>query len=303
MQPGIVETVKPLCRPYTVSHFEIEHKIESNGIHADIRRFGWNYTCDASFEANAYYIDYSLTRRSTGTRLLNTGRRPTGPPGQIVFLPAGSVFDAHCEPSEHRLLCLTFEHSSAMRLFESEEPVFGLPPCLDVRAPRVRQALGRLAEEVRGPGFGHDVLIESIALTLAVDLCRHLRDGQTSAEPLRGRMADWLLRRLKDRIEAGLSGPLSIADLAAECRMSSRHLIRTFKNTEGMTLTDYIAAARTHRAKRELAREDALIKVVAGNCGFQSAAAFSASFRKATGMTPKQFRQEHFRTSGLPIEG
>jgi AraC family transcriptional regulator len=77
--------------------------------------------------------------------------------------------------------------------------------------------------------------------------------------------------------------------------MSPRHLIRTFKNTVGATLSDFIAEARIRRAKEELSREGALIKVVAGDCGFQSAAAFSASFRKATGMTPKEYRQERFR--------
>src|SRR3546814_16144670 len=88
-----------------------------------------------------------------------------------------------------------------------------------------------------------------------------------------------------------IAGPLSIADLAAECGMSPRHLIRTFKNTVGITLSEFISNARINHAKLELAKEDAMIKVVAGNCGFQSAAAFSASFRTATGVTPRQDRK------------
>jgi AraC family transcriptional regulator len=295
MRSGMVLAEEPLCRPLTVSHFEIEHKINANGIHVDIRRFGWEYTCEARFEARAYYIDYSLTPRQTQTRLLHANRRATTLPGDIVFLPAGCTFDAHCEPSEHRLLCLTFEHSRAARVFESDDRPFDLPPCFDVRAPRVRQVMARLAEEVRQPGFGHDIFIESMALTLGIELSRHLQKQRASKTQLRGRMAQWRLHRIKDRIMAGLSGPLSIADLAAECKMSPRHLIRTFKNTVGVTLSDYIAEARIELAKRALADEGALIKVVAGHCGFQSAAAFSASFRKSTGLTPRQFRQECFR--------
>ncbi len=286
---------EPLCRPLTVSHFEIEHEVVANGIHADIRTFGWDHSCKARFEVGSYYIDYALVPRSMRSRLLHDGRRAMPPPGDIVFLPRGSTFDAECNPCEQRLLCLTFDNDRARELFEDETVPGNLPPCFDVQVPRVRQALARLAEEVREPGFGADVLIESASLMLVVDLCRHLQERLLADEAPRGRIADWRLRRLKDKIEANLSGAISVGELAAECGMSSRHLIRTFKNTVGVTLGDYIAAARIRRAQRELAQEDALIKVVAFNCGFQSAAAFSASFRKATGLTPRQFRQERYR--------
>src|SRR3546814_11395561 len=87
--------------------------------------------------------------------LLHSDRRHTILPGDIVFLPQGSSFDAHCEPSDHRLLCLTFESKRAVELFECDERELDLPPCHDVRSPRARQELARLAEEVREPGFGH----------------------------------------------------------------------------------------------------------------------------------------------------
>src|SRR3546814_755126 len=143
-----------------------------------------------------------------------------------------------------------------------------------VRSPRVRQALARLAEEVREPGFGHDILIESVALSLVIELCRHFQERQKANEEMRGRIADWRLRRLKEQIAGGIAGPLSIADLAAECGMSPRHLIRTFKNTVGITLSEFISNARINHAKLELAKEDAMIKVVAGNCGYQRSEPF-----------------------------
>lgn len=285
---------RPLCRPYTTSFFEVEHHLEANGVHADIRSFGWEHSCTGHFEAESYYVDYALTPRPTLSKLLRAGHRWTPDPGDIVFLPNHSVFEAECAPCEQRLLCLTFEHEVATRLFEGDAAI-DLAPCFDVQAPRVRQTMARIAEEIRNPGFGSDVLVESLGLLVAVELCRHLQQRQQADEAPRGRIADWRLRRLKERIEDGLAGPLPITDLAAECGMSARHLIRTFKNTVGVTLSDYIAEERIRRAKRELAVEDALIKVVAYNCGFQSAAAFSASFRKATGMSPREFRQDQFR--------
>lgn len=290
---SMVPTEGPIpCQPLTVAYFHVEHSVIANGIRADIRHFAWEDSFDAEFEANSHYLDYSLGPRAHGARFLSDGRRNMLPFGEISYLPKGGRFDARCEPSEYRVLCLTFENPAAERLFENENLPATLPPCFDVKAPWVRQGLARLAEEVRNPGFAQHLMVETISLSLVIDLCRHLQGRQQADETLNARMADWRLRRLKDRIEADLSETLSIADLADECGLSARHLMRTFKNTVGTTISHYIADARITRAKRELLGPDALIKVVAGNCGFQSAAAFSAAFRKATGLSPRRFREE-----------
>lgn len=279
------------CQPLTASYFHVENSIIANGIRADIRHFAWERSCDARFEPSSHYLDYSLGPRARGARLLSDGRRNARPLGEVSYIPKGSQFDARCEPSEYRIFCLTFESLTAEQLFQNEAMPSSLPPCFDVKAPWVRQGLARLAQEVCDPGFAPGIMVETIALSLVIDLCRHLQVPHKSDEAFDARMAGWRLRRLQERIEAGLAGPLSIVDLAEECGVSSRHLMRTFKNSVGKTLGSYIADARIARAKRELTQDGALIKVVAGNCGFQSVAAFSAAFRKATGLSPRAFRQ------------
>lgn len=288
---------EPLCRPRTASHFRVERAIASNGIYVDIRHFGWTRRLEAEFSFPSYYLDYYLLgpRNNNIWMTQRGGRR--GRPGEILFLPPGANCSTVTPPGEHSLLCLTFENGRARHLFESEDLPSDLPPCFDVRAERVRNGLGRLAEELRSPGFAQEILVESVALTLVVDLCRYLRAKDEAAQLRGGGLAGWRLRRLKERIDADFAEPLSIVDLAAECGMSARHLIRTFKTTTGMTLSDYIADVRITRAKSELREQGRMIKVVAGRCGFQSAAAFSAAFRRATGLTPKQYRQEGLRLS------
>lgn len=286
-----MEAELPLCAPHTATHFNVERQIHANGIFADIRHFGWTCNSEAIYQPDSYYLDFSIGPRNPSARLFDSKKRPIDPPGDVVFLPKGGSFASATEPGEHSLLCLTFENDRAMQLFE-DESLSKLDPCFDVQLGRVRQGLARLLEELRNPGFGQDIFLESAALLLVVELCRHFRQAQDDSHGGNGRMPDWRLRRIKDRVEAELSGTLSVADLAADIRTSARHLIRTFKATTGVTLTDYIASRRIARAQEQLVREDMLIKVIAGNCGFQSAAAFSAAFRKATGMTPREFREE-----------
>ncbi|MBB3982279.1 AraC family transcriptional regulator [Sphingobium fontiphilum] len=280
----------PLCAPHTASHFHVERQIHTNGIFADIRHFGWTQSSRSVFRPDSYYLDFSIGPRCPASRFFKSERQLADPPGDIVFLPKGGAFATLSEPGEHSLLCLTFANERAMQLFE-DDSVAHLSPCQDVQIGRVRQGLARLVEELRNPGFGQDILLESMALMLVVELCRHFRSAQYDDRSAHGQMPGWRLRRVKDRIEADLAGSLSVADLAAEIRTSPRHLIRTFKATTGTTLTDYIAGRRIVRAQEQLAHEDLMIKMIAGNCGFQSAAAFSAAFRKATGMTPREYRE------------
>jgi AraC family transcriptional regulator len=288
MQSNISSAISsgPLCRPRTASRFHVESEIYVNGFHADIRQFSWDHTADDVFEANSYYIDYSLVPRPRDTYLAHPGAS-----GETVFLPKGSSFKAHVTPSTHRLLCLTFDDQRAIQLFEHDDLTVQLPPCLDLREPKVQRALARLADEVHSPGFARDVVLESVALLLVVDLCRHFRDRQSVPEITNGGIADWRLKRLQERIHHGLGETLSLSEMAELCGMSARHLNRTFKTTVGLSLGAYIAEARINAAKDQLARSSLPIKAIAGKTGFQTAAAFSAAFRKSTGLTPKQFRE------------
>ena len=281
-----------LCRPHTTAFFKIENRFSVDGIHAEIRHFAWDKTCNAQFETDGYYIDYSLGPRASGSRLVGDKRGNALAFGDVAFIPKGVQFEASCSPSEYRILCLTFDTWASTRIVEREDLAPHLPHCFDVRSPSVRQSLARLAQEVRSPGFAHDVLVQAVALSLLVDLSRYLQHDRCGRADHAGRLADWRLRRLKDQIAADLSTSLSIADLADECRMSARHLMRTFRNTMGLTINDYIAQTRIDAAKRQLLRDATPIKVIAGHCGFHSASAFAAAFRKATGLTPRQYREE-----------
>jgi AraC family transcriptional regulator len=84
---------------------------------------------------------------------------------------------------------------------------------------------------------------------------------------------------------------LTVESLASRCGFSTRHLSRIFRKTTGKTLGDFVAEVRIGRAKRRLADRDGLIKEIAYECGFRSQSAFAHAFRRATGQTPQQYRQ------------
>ncbi|WP_404478578.1 helix-turn-helix transcriptional regulator [Novosphingobium sp. BL-52-GroH] len=156
----------------------------------------------------------------------------------------------------------------------------------------VRAGLRRVAEEILAPGFASTMEIEIALMFVAAEVRRQLRRAPSEAihcnATLSTRQLDRLCSMAKD---IPGQGPC-IEDLATVADMGVRQLARAYRNTTGTTLRSFVANARIERAKALLLEPGVLIKQVAFDTGFRSSAAFTAAFRKSTGRTPMEFRQE-----------
>ncbi|MEU9336553.1 helix-turn-helix domain-containing protein [Streptomyces sp. NPDC048290] len=101
------------------------------------------------------------------------------------------------------------------------------------------------------------------------------------------------VRQIKTFIQRHLGDPgLSPATVATAHGMSTRHLHRLFR-LEGVTIAALIRRSRLERARAELAdpvREREPLHAIAARWCLTSAE-FSRSFRRAYGMTPREYRQ------------
>lgn len=163
---------------------------------------------------------------------------------------------------------------------------------VDIHNLRLRTGMQWLAEETASPSFGSALQASCILTMLALELHRHFAGRRAGPSAESGRLDARQLARLKELVE-GCSDPseLSLAALSATCRLPARELSTMFKATTGQTLRSYVASTHIARAKLLLADRELLIKQVAFRSGFRSAAAFGEAFRRATGLTPLQFRQ------------
>lgn len=99
-----------------------------------------------------------------------------------------------------------------------------------------------------------------------------------------------LIRRAKEFIEAHLSRPIRLRDVAAAVGASPSYLTDVFRRVEGVPLHRYLTQLRLARALVELAHADDLT-TLALDLGFSSHSHFAAAFRCAFGCTPSQFRE------------
>ncbi|MUG45332.1 response regulator transcription factor [Paenibacillus woosongensis] len=87
---------------------------------------------------------------------------------------------------------------------------------------------------------------------------------------------------------------ISLVRLAELVFFNPSYLSRLFKQVTGTNLSEYISACRMTRAKRLLENPDVKIQDVAELVGYGTATNFTRSFRKATHMTPQEYRATIF---------
>ena len=98
---------------------------------------------------------------------------------------------------------------------------------------------------------------------------------------------------MQAHIAAHLNGDLSLTAMGALVYLNPFYLSRLFKKQLGITLTDYVIHARMEKAKELLLSTHRKINDIALEVGFESASYFTRFFKRTTGMTPLDYRDNH----------
>ncbi len=98
--------------------------------------------------------------------------------------------------------------------------------------------------------------------------------------------------RAKRHVEAELTKPLPLAEVARAAGLSPSQFCRVFKEETGITLVDYINRRRIEAAKRLLIKPGMRVSEVGFAVGYQSVSQFNRCFVQLTGRTPTRYREE-----------
>ena len=100
------------------------------------------------------------------------------------------------------------------------------------------------------------------------------------------------MSRLVEYINSHYAQITGISQIAEHFFLSKYHLCRVFKNAMGITIIDYLNQVRVKNAGSFLTSTDKSIQQIATLCGFRSATYFSNLFKKQTGLSPREYRQQ-----------
>jgi YesN/AraC family two-component response regulator len=166
---------------------------------------------------------------------------------------------------------------------------------LSMLSRRIPQILGDDAELVLGD-------TEKFRANLLS--CRHLDQVKnvlyTAADKIGERIPSLaerkkkeLIQKIKKNIEQHLSDrSLCTALIASDAGLSTGYVRNLFKNSEGISILEYIGSQRLELAKRYLSETDMPVWGICTKTGFINYSYFFTYFRKMTSLTPVEFRQK-----------
>jgi len=135
-------------------------------------------------------------------------------------------------------------------------------------------------------------LVEQLVDLMSLDLgWKHSSTTPALDRPPPGGLAPWQIHRVIAYMKERLDQEITLLDLAGAVRLSRFHFCTAFHRATGSTPHEMLRRLRVDAACRLLTSSNQSISEIALSVGFQTPSAFAARFRKAVGLTPREFRR------------
>ena len=106
-------------------------------------------------------------------------------------------------------------------------------------------------------------------------------------------LQDDLVVSIKRQLENAYHQPCSLATLARQHSVSPSSLSHRFRAVTGTSVMAYLQSCRIAQAKRLLAGSELPVGEIVERCGFSDNSNFSRTFKRLTGLSPTDFRQNY----------
>ena len=141
----------------------------------------------------------------------------------------------------------------------------------------------RLYHEFRAADAVSPLIVEGVILEIFAEICRHTSRTRTFTAPRK-------IRQARDFLDAAFAQPFSLADVAQAVDLHPVYLARIFRQTYGSSVGEYLRRRRVDFVCSQLSGSDKPLAQIALDAGFCDQGHLSKTFRKLTGLTPRQFR-------------
>jgi AraC family transcriptional regulator len=174
--------------------------------------------------------------------------------------------------------------------FDRDHTDVKLTEAVGVTDPLLAELIKTLVEEVASGANDHGAYFDRVLDLAVAHLALHHSTMRAATTHARHALAPKRLREVLSFVEAHISEPIQLDDLARVAKLSRYHFSRAFQNAIGESPLAFVRRRRLETAKQMLKSTEDPLSLVAQRCGFLCQSHFSANFRKFTGRTPTVYR-------------
>jgi AraC family transcriptional regulator len=212
-------------------------------------------------------------------------------PGESWIVPANCKYSAAAkgETVKYAMLRLRPEFLSALAEYE------GVPAELEARLALRDEFIYASARRLESIVANDDDISRTMFENIVLDLSRYLLlrycTGHSHTRPRERKLltqADQ--KRVQEYIACRLGEAITLKDLSRLLSLDNHHVLGAFHTTFGTTPAQYVIDRRLGAARILLTSTKSDMTTIAMATGFSSPSHFSSTFKKATGLTPRQFR-------------
>lgn len=204
--------------------------------------------------------------------LLNTHFEP-----RFIWSPQGNVFD-------ESFLRIFFDRSENFsNRLDRNNPTTG----------EIASLLLRMQREAEERPEAYELMIKTYLLNILVLLIRNYNYVSNATVPSLQSESLFRVEAALNYIDESITKPLTLDDIAQHAGMSRTYFCSVFKKLNGLTPWEYIGLKRMEMAKNRLRQSDDAVLEIAFDCGFNNISHFNRLFKRATGMSPLEYKNRN----------
>jgi AraC family transcriptional regulator len=161
----------------------------------------------------------------------------------------------------------------------------------DRQDPFVSALSNVLLAAIEEDRVANELFLDQLALSLLAHFAQAYGGMRIRSASAEGGLAPWQERRAKQMMRARLASRLTIADVAAECRLTPSHFARAFRKNTGAAPHKYLSDLRVEEAKRLMLTTKLPLADIALICGFGDQSYFTRVFSRTVGCSPGTWRR------------